>query len=221
MGTSYRLKKRWLKGYCVAHHQPIRKGFRIRVNRWGKPARLMWENALALAGRPITHEPTADNIDLIKPFRVKLMEVVRSQIGTKEWPPSSNWGEVAKYLKAAGFSFPTPWCASFVTWSMKKAGWRRNLPKLLGWVPSWESWAKERGYTVSKVAARKGDIVTFNWDSDAAGEHIGFVTSNLGPLKGITTIEGNATSGAIPGGGVVKKTRLFSQVNTVIRLPNY
>ncbi len=218
---NYRKLKRWLRAYCRAHHIDIPTGFNVRVNRWGRYARKLTEQVQAREKLPVTGNPDPGTVRAITPFRVKLMRVVRGELGTKEWPAGSNWGEVKKYLAAAGFDFPTPWCASFVTYCVKKAGWERSLPAQLGWVPSWESWAKAREYTVAKARAKRGDIVTFDWDGDGVGEHIGFVTRNLGLVKQVATIEGNATSAELPGGGVVRKTRLWSQVNAVIRLPNY
>lgn len=221
MAYSYITKKRWLKGYCNAHGIATRKGFRVLSDRWGKPARLTWQDALRHAGKPLTNQPTEANISLIKPFNVKLAETAKRELGTKEWPPGSNSGPVMKYLKAAGFKFPTPWCAAFVTWCMREAGWKRNLPPLKGWVPSWESWAAERGYLINKYKAKKGDIVTFQFDADSSGDHIGLILANYGPYKQVVTIEGNAISDSAPGGGVVKKYRPWSSIHRVIRLPRY
>lgn len=221
MAYSYITKKRWLRGYCRAHGIPVAKGFRPLVNRWGTPATLTWHKALKHAGLPLTSKPTGDNIGLIKPFNVKLADAARAELGTREWPMYSNSGPVLKYLQSAGFKFPTPWCAAFVTWCMKRAGWKRTLPTLKGWVPSWDEWGRERGYEVNKYRAAKGDIVTFNWDADASSEHIGLILANYGPFKQVATIEGNASTPSLPGGGVVKKGRLWSQVNHVYRLPRY
>ena len=219
--VNYRTQKIWLKNYCKAHGVPKRKGFYAYSDKWGKPAQRLWSTVLFSRGMRITDSPTPANIGVIKPFRVKLIDRARRELGTKEWPPGSNWGDVQKYLAAVGFRFPTPWCAAFVTYCVRKAGWRRAIPPLPGWVPSWESWGKKHGYERAKLTARKGDIVTFNWDKDPAGEHIGLILRNYGPYKQVATIEGNATSTAIPGGGVVKKRRYWYQVNHVYRLPNY
>ena len=99
--------------------------------------------------------------------------------------------------------------------------WGKGWPTLKGWVPSWDGWGTKKGYKISKYKARRGDIVIFDWERDGGGDHIGFVTRNFGPLKSVATIEGNATSDAIPGGGVVRKTRLWLQVHAVYRLPSY
>ena len=218
---SIRQDKRWLRRYCRAHHITIAKGFRVLARIWGRPAQATCRAAQKHAGLAQTGRVDEKTRLTFEPFRHRLWRIARGELGTKEWPPSSNWGEVAKYLKAAGFTFPMPWCASFVTYCVKRAGWKRSLPTKLGWVPSWETWGDSNGYAVAKLKARRGDIVTFNWDADPAGEHIGFIARNYGALKQVATLEGNATSKAIPGGGVVRKTRLWTQVNVVIRLPNY
>lgn len=213
-------RKKYMYKYAMRHGIPIPKGFRPNINAFGKPARRLAFNILRHANKMHYAIPSRQFDDLVKPMRVKVMEVVRSQLGTKEWPPFSNSGEVLRYLKSAGITFPAPWCASFVTWCLKKAG-LKGLPDKPAWVPAWEAWAERKGWVVPKHKARKGDIVTFQFDSDATGDHIGFVTRNLGIVKGITTIEGNATSDAAPGGGVVRKWRPWSQVHLVIRIPNY
>jgi hypothetical protein len=213
--------KRWLRGYCRAHHIAIAKGFRVLARRWGKPAQATCKAAQKHANLVQTGFMDTRTRLAIEPFRHRLWRIARAELGTKEWPPSSNWGEVAKYLKAAGIGGSSPWCAAFVTYCVNKAGWKRSVPSQRGWVPAWETWGRGSGYAVAKLKARRGDIVTFDWDGDNVGNHIGFISRDYGPLKQVATLEGNATSGAIPGGGVVRKTRFWSQVNVVIRLPNW
>ena len=220
MGNSYRQQKRWLKRYCRAKGILRRKGFSTLREKWGKQAQAMWRDVCKLNRVTVTKQPTGANINLIRPFRVRLRKRIEMELGTKEWSPSSNWGEVRKYLSAAGIRYPAPYCASFVTYCVKKAGWEHSLPSALAWVPSWDAWAKSKGYEVAKLKARKADLASFNWDSDAASEHIGFILHNYGLYKQVATIEGNATSAAAPGGGVVKKWRRWDQVNHVYRLPN-
>lgn len=215
----YRKVKRWSRGYARFHKLPVPKGLRVTTNRWGAFAKQLCRTIQKQKKWTQTGVPDVRYVTLVKPFHLKLMAVVSKELGTKEWPPGSNRGEVEKYLQAAGFNFPTPWCASFVYWCMKKAGWKHGYPDMKGWVPSWDGFLKK--WEVGKLRAKKGDIVTFNWDKDAGSEHIGFILRNLGPLKEVSTIEGNATSLNIPGGGVVRKMRLWSQVNHVYRLPRY
>jgi hypothetical protein len=212
-----------MKGYCKAHGIATRKGFYAYSNKFGKPAQRTWQDILRYNNKKvISSYPNPTTLNIVKPFDVKLMERVEAELGTKEWPPYSNWGAVEKYLKAVGISFPAPYCAAFVTYCVKRAGWGGSLPKTPGWVPAWESWAKAKGYIrKSKLGATKGNIVTFDWDGDARGNHIGVILKNYGPMKLVATIEGNATSSKLPGGGVVKKMRPWSQVNKVIRLPRW
>lgn len=217
---NYRQAKHWLKGYCTAHHIPVDRGFRPGSNHWGRAAQATCKAAQRHARLPQTGRPDADTLAVIKPFRAKLAYRVQQEVGTKEWPPYSNSGPVLKYLAAAGLSGPSPWCAGFVTYCVKKAGWKRSLPPLLGWVPSWETWGRERGYAINRFRARKGDIVIFDWDG-GAGDHIGVVTSNLGVWKGITTIEGNVSTSTALGGAVARKVRYWSSVQAILRLPDY
>lgn len=214
----YRKIKRWMRCYAKHHDIPVPRGLRLS-GHWGRYAQQLCRDIQKSKGWKPTGLPDYRLVVLVKPFRFRLMRVVRQELGTKEWPPGSNSGPVMKYLESVGFTFPTPWCASFVHWCLFRAGWSHGWPRLRGWVPSWDEFLKK--YEVPKLKARNGDIVTFNFDRDPSSEHIGFVTKNYGPLKEIATIEGNATTPAVPGGGVVRKTRLWSQVNHVYRLPPY
>ena len=218
---SLRRQKNWLKRYCKARKIPLRKGFSDRSNKWGKPAERLWGDVLRSQKMKVTPRPTKSNLWLITPFKRRLIDRARAELGTKEWPLYSNWGEVAKYLKGVGITFPAPWCAAFVTYCVKKAKWEGTLPASPAWVPAWDVWGKKKGYEINKFRATRGDIVTFNWDSDSSSEHIGLIYTNFGPLKSILTVEGNATSSATPGGGVTKKYRTWRTINHVYRLPNY
>jgi hypothetical protein len=219
---NYRQVKRWLKRYCRAHHIEIRRGFSVRTNTWGKPARRMCEDVQAREGLPITGQPDARTVLAIMPFRLKLVRIARAELGTRETPAGSNWGDrVRQYLAAAGITFPTAWCMAFVIFVMKKAGWKGSWPERRAWVPDFDAWATAKGYERRKLSARRGYVVTFNWDSDPASEHVGFIIRNLGPLKQVLCLEGNATSPEIPGGGVVTKWRYWSNVNHTYKLPDY
>lgn len=219
---SYRQVKRWLRRYCHAHRIPIKRGFSVRANKWGRPASRMCEEVQAREGLTVTGQPDARTVLAIMPFRLKMVRIARAELGVKETPAGSNWGErVKQYLAAAGIGFPTAWCMAFVIFVMKKAGWKGDWPTRKAWVPDFDAWAQRRGYERRKATARRGYIVTFNWDSDPASEHVGFILRNLGLVKQIVALEGNATSPEIPGGGVVTKTRWYSSVNHVYRLPDY
>ncbi len=93
-------------------------------------ARLAYPSPASLTGRPWRGS-------LPPGVRGQVMAVVHSEVGTHEWPTGSNWGPVKKFLKAAGIALAAPWCAAFVTWALRQAGYTGPLPASPGWVDSW------------------------------------------------------------------------------------
>lgn len=191
----------------------VPRGFRV-VNRWGKPAqrlaaRLQRHYKILPTGRP----SWALKWKLMT-LRERIAYLAAKEVGVMETSP--NWSpRIRDYLLAAKIGFPTAWCAAFVTYVVHKAGWRGSLPDKLAWVPSWATWARQRHYDVTPLAARKGDIVCLNWPgTDATPDHIAVVTKNYGYLKQLTTVGGNE------GDAVRRAWRPYYQAHTVIRLPN-
>jgi hypothetical protein len=111
------------------------------------------------------------------------------------------------------------WCASFVTWCAREAGF--TIPDIPGdfWasmakVEAWKYWAKQQNYwlglAIEKMA--RGDVVVFEWqDGDKELDHIGIVASYAhGKL---VTYKGNR------GNRTVHDSRDTKFVAGVIRLP--
>ncbi len=157
----------------------------------------------------------------LTPFPQKLAKDAAEELGTTEWPAGSNAGKrVAEYLRSVGLGTGYPWCAAFVTWCLKRAGYDGKLPGNPAYVPAWSAWGRANGYAVAKIRARRGDLLCFEFDGDSTPDHIGICTGNLGAIKTYRTIEGNTSAGGSQdnGGAVLRKTRLFSQVSCVIRI---
>ena len=103
--------------------------------------------------------------------------------------------QVEEYLEAAGVAPGNPWCASFVTWALEKAG--HKMPGG-GWagVATWVRNAEQGGNglkLVSAEEARPGDIVAYDWggqDDFGADGHIGFLDSDVKDGQ-FTALEGN------------------------------
>ncbi|MCE7894005.1 MAG: CHAP domain-containing protein, partial [Sorangiineae bacterium PRO1] len=121
--------------------------------------------------------------------------IARSQLGVHE--AGVNAGpEVNRFLAAADTAPGSPWCASFVTWSLEQDG--REMPGQ-GWaaVQRWVSAASagEHGLSIVDAAhARPGDIVAYDWGggSDFGQDgHIGFLESEVRDGR-FTAVEGNA-----------------------------
>ena len=111
------------------------------------------------------------------------------EVGTNTGP------QVNQYLAAAGVAPGNPWCASFITWSLEKAG--HKMPGG-GWaaVATWVRNAEQGNNglkIVSAEEARPGDIVAYDWggqDDFGADGHIGFLDSTVKDGK-FTALEGN------------------------------
>jgi hypothetical protein len=119
-----------------------------------------------------------------------------------------------------------PWCAMFVSYCFHLEG-ALDLIKVTGkkGFASCDAGLKafaKAGMLVPVGQARRGDIVFFQFDTDAQPDHVGFVYQNDG--KNLICLEGN-TSGDTKGsqsngGGAFKKKRPYSMVMAVAR-PRY
>jgi hypothetical protein len=133
-----------------------------------------------------------------------LVELAKSQVGTKESPADSNKVKYWDYYKQhCGKDYNgQPWCAAFVTYLMTELGqWTftsdearfRYCPSLVTWGKNQGKW-KGRSYT--PVA---GDIILFANKGTAC--HVGVVISTSGST--INTIEGNTSTSSNDNGGAV------------------
>ena len=122
------------------------------------------------------------------------LRIAQTQHGVRE--VGTNAGpKVDEYLAAAGVPSGNPWCASFITWAMEKAG--RKMPGG-GWaaVQTWVRHAEQGNHglkIVSAEEARPGDIVAYDWGGQndfGADGHIGFLESTVKNGK-FTALEGN------------------------------
>ena len=163
-------------------------------------------------------------------IRQEIVRVAQSQVGVRE--EGNNQGpEVQMYCRATwmpeeaiqkGF----PWCAAFVSWTLKRA--RSNLGLSFRDINVYEGadaygWEKHalakkqinQGWTIHEEEERcfSGDLVTFDFS------HIGIVVRDNDST--IETIEGNTDErGSRTGGGVMEKSRKRELVKTFIRVPD-
>jgi hypothetical protein len=120
-----------------------------------------------------------------------------------------------------------PWCAMFVSYCFSLAS-ALDLIKMTGKKgfagcdAGLKAFAKA-GMLVPVGQAKPGDIVFFQFDTDAEPDHVGFVASNDG--KNLICLEGNTSpdgaKGSQSNGGMcAKKKRPYSLVMAVAR-PKY
>jgi cell wall-associated NlpC family hydrolase len=155
-----------------------------------------------LANRPAAAPAAAAAVDAVAPagggggsLGAAALAVAETQQGVRETGGANRGPEVDEYLAAAKVAPGNPWCASFITWSLEKAG--HKMPGG-GWAAV-QTWVRnaEQGNNglkiVSAEEARPGDIVAYDWGGQTdfgADGHIGFLKSDVKGGK-FTALEGN------------------------------
>lgn len=151
----------------------------------------------------------------------KILEVAEKEIGVKEIPANSNRVKYnTEYYGNDIASDKRAWCCAFVWWVFKHAGASKLFydgKKCAGCTTLMNHY-KEKGQLVSGPY-KPGDLVFFQFDSDAASDHIGIIEKDNGDT--ISTIEGNTSVGNESNGGcVMRRTRKKSLIMAVAR-PKY
>ncbi len=176
-------------------------------------------------GMQVSNQPTTAG------SRQRFIEIAVSEAKTEiSWDDAQS--EAEKYLKplrapmrALGHIGSKPvfydWCAAFVTWCARKAGYRIPDQPLDFWatmalVESWREWGKQTGYgsRVSEIDdLEPGDIVLFEWfDGDKALDHIGVFIKKKDEKP--ITAEGNKKNKAFYG------KRKIANIKYRVRLPD-
>jgi len=156
------------------------------------------------------------------PQRKKALKLAISQIGVKESPFGSNR---TKYGEWYGFN-GVAWCAIFVSWCYYKVGNRTTFAPnsargnpYYAFVPFMESDAKAHRNRLRVVShPEPGDLVLFQFDTDAFPDHIGIFEMWRGGGN-FTSIEGNTSlTSQANGGMVMRRQRHTSQVKCFVRV---
>ena len=149
---------------------------------------------------------------------VKVLQIARNEIGTKESPAGSN---KVKYAKEYGMNGQA-WCAMFVWWVFKHAG----CPELFyggkksAYCPTIADYYIAKKQTVSKGSGKAGDIVLFDWNKNNSSDHIGIIEKKNSDGT-YTCIEGNTAVGNDSNGGnVMRRTRYQKDISYICR-PKY
>lgn len=137
-----------------------------------------------------------------------LLNLVRTQLG-RDGKTYWDWYFGGGYVNGN----VTPFCACGVSWALAKTNTKcAYFPSALAFDirdkrDIGSAW-------VNRNDLRAGDVVTFDWNHDAKGDHVGFIESKLTPTT-YQTLEFN-TSGGI----VARRTRSVSDMIGGIR-PQY
>lgn len=137
----------------------------------------------------------------------KVLSIAASQLGISESPAGSN---CVKYNEWYGIN-GIPWCATFVSWVLHKAGITElhGLQNKLGsaYCPYIEGYYRQKGRW--QGTPQVGAIVLFDWDGNGVSDHIGFVERVINPNE-VITIEGNTSATNYSNGGQVQRRSRYS-----------
>lgn len=118
-----------------------------------------------------------------------------------------------------------PWCAMFVSWVFHKVGEGKKVnassKKGFASCDAGLKWFAKKGKLVPVGQAQEGDIVFFQFDTDAQPDHVGIVVKNNIKRQRLVCIEGNTSpdnkGSQSNGGEVAEKKRAYATVMAVAR----
>lgn len=147
------------------------------------------------------------------PRAADLIAVAQGEVGYSRWAdplPGTKYGRW--YADVTGSPYygesGVPYCAMFVSWCLDRAGVAcEGFPRAV-------AIDRRDGFNraVEPKDALGGDVIGFDWNTDAKGDHVGIVTGRAGDLVTISTIEGNTGWGE-----VLECTRSLSQCTIAVR----
>ncbi len=150
----------------------------------------------------------------------QLLELARSQIETKEFPPGSNnvkYNTAYYGREVNGSNFA--WCAVFIWWLFRECevsglyfGGKKSA-----YVPALVDWARREGLLAKEP--RPGDLVCFEFNGRNGADHIGICEDWDGEY--VTTIDGNTGTTSQANGGCVMRRRRHRQYIAAVIRPGY
>lgn len=203
--------RNWLRN----HKRAVAK-MNMKSKWWGPAARRnAWRVTKAATGKGSTRRAAVEAVLWPDTLAEKVVKVALAEVGVTESPYGSNRGPRVDAYTAVTGTKAQPWCAAFVCWVYRKAGFKGEFAPLAAYVPSWTTMIRNgtRGWReVSFSNARPGDVVTL-WGSG----HIEIVRKREGDY--LLTIGGNTSPVGknANGGGVFKVKRHRSEVTAIGR----
>lgn len=187
---------------------------------WGRGKRtLAWRvSAHAFGDNHASTQKTERLVKLLFPPSLgqRIVRAAAGEVGVTEHPAASNDGPRVRAYQSVTGMYRQPWCASFVCWAYRKAGYGGQFAPLAAYVPSWTAMIArgERGWErVAFEDAKAGDVVTL-WSSG----HVEIVAGREGEY--LRCIGGNTSPvGKNSNGGMVALTKRHRSEVTVIGRP--
>lgn len=167
----------------------LREVFPFQAQLYGYPAR---------SNRRINNLSEGQKFVLSRPRTYKrLVELAEGELWVREQTDNNDGDRVLEYLKSVGLVAGQPWCAAYVSWVFKQAGYQ--VPRT-GWSPAL--------FPLRRLvkAAAPGNVFGIYFRTLKRIGHCGVVADVNGSL--ITCLEGNTNPfGARNGDGVYKRIR--------------
>lgn len=133
----------------------------------------------------------------------ELMNIARAELGVRELTGKNDGIKVEAYLKYVGFPKGNPWCAAYVSWVFKQAGY--PMPKT-----AWSPALFPADHLVKQPSA--GMVFGIYFPDLKRIAHCGFVENTQGDF--VLTIEGNTNvEGSREGQGVYRRLRHKRTIN--------
>ncbi|RYF14703.1 MAG: peptidoglycan-binding protein [Flavobacteriales bacterium] len=135
--------------------------------------------------------------DPYAPERMHILQIALSQLGVREATGRNDGKAVAAYLQATGIQEGNPWCAAYVSWVFKIAGYAQ--PRT-AWSPALFPKARQ------SLAPLPANLFGIYYTTLRRVAHVGFVIKK--EKNWIISVEGNTNmDGSREGNGVYQKKR--------------
>lgn len=134
----------------------------------------------------------------------KILEIARAELGTVEYPPSSNRVKYnTAYYGSAVSGTNYAWCVVFVWWVFQQAGAGKLFygGQKTAYCPTLLAYHRACGQQVTDY--EPGDVIFFNFSGGKNAAHVGICEAVDGTT--VTTIDGNTGTGNEANGGAVMR----------------
>lgn len=143
-----------------------------------------------------------------------VLRLAENEVGYSRWDdpqPGTKYGRWYAELTGTPYfgTSGVPFCAMFVSYILNKANTQCNFFPSAVAFDEGDRGALGNSY-VNKYYLKPGDVLSFDWDYDDSGDHVGFVKEVYSDC--IRTIEGNTDNGV-----VAEKIRYYDDIICGVR----